>query len=69
MVKKLREISTATIDRLLKTTKAKMKIQGTNGTKPAKGIQKRVASSRDKMLMEEGWTLKQKQQKSMARYR
>jgi hypothetical protein len=34
---KLRKISSATIDRLLKKTKAKMKIKGTNGTKAAKG--------------------------------
>jgi len=34
---KLRKISAATIDRLLKKTKAQMKIKGTSGTKPAKG--------------------------------
>jgi len=34
---KLRNISAATIDRLLKKNKASMKIKGTNGTKPAKG--------------------------------
>ena len=34
---KMRIISAATIDRLLKKNKAAMKIKGTNGTKPAKG--------------------------------
>jgi len=34
---KLRKISAATIDRLLKKTKAKMKIKGTSGTKAVKG--------------------------------
>jgi len=34
---KLRKISAATIDRLLKKAKAKMNIKGTSGTKPAKG--------------------------------
>ena len=34
---KLRKISAATIDRLLKKTKAKMKIKGTSGTKADKG--------------------------------
>jgi hypothetical protein len=34
---KLRKISASSIDRLLKKTKAKMKIKGTSGTKPAKG--------------------------------
>ena len=37
VIKKLRKISAATIDRLLKKTKARMKIKGTSGTKPAKG--------------------------------
>ena len=37
VLNKLRKISAATIDRLLKKTKAKMKIKGTSGTKPAKG--------------------------------
>jgi len=35
--KKLRRISAATIDRLLKKAKARMKIKGTSGTKAAKG--------------------------------
>jgi hypothetical protein len=34
---KLRTISAATIDRLLKKTKEKMRVKGTAGTKPAKG--------------------------------
>jgi hypothetical protein len=34
---KLRTISAATIDRLLKKAKAAMRIKGTSGTKPAKG--------------------------------
>jgi len=37
VLNKLRQISAATIDRLLKKTKAHMKIKGTSGTKPAKG--------------------------------
>jgi len=37
VIMKLRIISAATIDRLLKKIKAAMKIKGTNGTKPAKG--------------------------------
>ena len=37
VIMKLRIISAATIDRLLKKVKANMKIKGTNGTKPAKG--------------------------------
>jgi len=37
VVMKLRIISAATIDRLLKKNKAAMRIKGTNGTKPAKG--------------------------------
>ena len=37
VIMKLRNISAATIDRLLKKNKADMKIKGTNGTKPAKG--------------------------------
>ena len=40
---KLHKISAATIDRLLKKTKAQMKIKGTSGTKPAKGhIKKQI---------------------------
>jgi len=40
---KLRKISAATIDRLLKKTKAQMRIKGTSGTKPAKGhIKKQI---------------------------
>jgi hypothetical protein len=37
VLNKLRKISAATIDRLLKKTKAKMEIKGTSGTRPAKG--------------------------------
>ena len=37
VIMKLRNISAATIDRLLKKNKAAMKIKGTGGTKPAKG--------------------------------
>jgi len=37
VVFKLGRISAATVDRLLKKAKARMKIKGTSGTKPAKG--------------------------------
>ena len=37
VINKLRKISAATIDRLLKNAKAQMKIKGTSGTRPAKG--------------------------------
>jgi hypothetical protein len=37
VINKLRTISAATIDRLLKKTKARMNIKGTSGTKAAKG--------------------------------
>ena len=37
VIMKIRNISAATIDRLLKKNKAAMKIKGTGGTKPAKG--------------------------------
>ena len=40
VINKLRKISAATIDRLLKKTKANMRIKGTSGTRAAKGHMK-----------------------------